>query len=609
MKAEEIPVARLFESGKQIRVPLWQRRYRWESPQLAELWDDLDRLGRGLEPVHFLGSVVLHRLRWDGMPSEAQPFLIVDGQQRVATLTLLLCAIRDTLLERNPDQVAAERNFRQFTELLLVNGNLTDDHRERLVLQERDQVALRAIIDRTGDDGVESRIEKAYRFFRAKLADVELAAVEALVGVIQTKIHAVWVTLEAQDNAHRVFQTLNAGGKQLDPADLVRNYFFLLLGDRSDEFYSTHWRSMEAELGSQLESFLIAWSVSQGYGGVRDKLFEDIQRDLRGRELNVDEVFTYGLHLVDASRLFRGLHAPDTIQLPVRVRQTLTDLKNWSTKPYEGLLLWLLRQRADDHLDDKQLGRAFEIVLSFVARRQLAGYEPNLHRSIFNKVARKCHQSGFTGTDVVDFIHLVLSEDNDVRSWPTNDQILRSCGVTPVYSKARRAWAFTILERIDRELYLHPEHAPQHIDRNAYSVEHILPQTLSKSWRTDLNSWGEVNPVQLHQERLHVLGNLTLTPINPKLGNKQYVAKRDALTDDSLRLNHFFAGPQLWTRAQIDERSQELARLACKSFVPPLKGDALARTRVRLESVPGSPLAREGLLAVELELDAEEDVE
>ena len=238
MHAQEIHAGTLFQgSSQQFRIPLWQRRYSWDSTDWSALWRDLMRVADGEAQNHFIGSVVLQILPFSGLPSHAKQYWVVDGQQRITTLTILVCAIRDRLVDiaSEDDKQTVGENL---TAQLLTNPNLSPGHRERLVLQELDQVSLSRVVagESGGDD---SRIRKAYDFFSKMLANLDEERANALLSKILVALSAVWVTLEHDDNAHRVFQTLNAGGKPLRQSDLVRNYFFLLLGTEGDASIAT----------------------------------------------------------------------------------------------------------------------------------------------------------------------------------------------------------------------------------------------------------------------------------------------------------------------------------------------------------------------------------
>lgn len=201
MKAEEIKASTLFAGGKQLIVPIWQRRFSAAKPPAT----------------HFIGSVVLRAEEWSGEPSKAEQYHIVDGQQRIASLTILLVAVRDRLAS-----LGCEAKASDLTKNLLINSDKAKGHRRRLVLQVIDDPMLRSIVDGTADSQ-EGAIVDCHRHYAKQVDSLNPDDLSALVNLIQTRLVAVWITLQEGDNAHRVFQTINAGGRPLRQTDLVRS--------------------------------------------------------------------------------------------------------------------------------------------------------------------------------------------------------------------------------------------------------------------------------------------------------------------------------------------------------------------------------------------------
>jgi hypothetical protein len=580
MNADEIRASELFAAGHQLQIPLWQRHYNWGKSEWTELWTDIRRVQKENLSGHFLGSVVLQKRDWSGMPSEAKRFWVVDGQQRVTTLTLLVCAIRDRLAQLQATDELRQQVITDLTDQLLLNKTYKPGHTERLVLQEKDRAGLSAFVTAKWTGECTNQLDDCYLFLKEQLKELDTAAIEELLRILLTRLTAVWVTLEAGDNAHRVFQTLNAGGKKLRQVDLVRNYFFLLLGPEGDAFYAQNWRQMEGDLSEkELDAFLVAWTISQGYSGGQDSLFSYFHKELSPKEAALAQVLEYGRQLTGTSRLFRWLRRPNDSPYRGALLTALHDLANWSSAsalPADGLALFLLRQREVGRLTDAQATAGVEIVLSYMARRQLAGYEPNLHKSIFvSATKRLAAVAELRGDELIGYLRYILSSGTDVRKWPSDEDVKTAAISTVVYSAARRSWAFGILERINRGMFKSPKNAPPPLDRATFQIEHVMPQSLNAEWERDLTDWGADNPSQLHQSHLHVLGNLTLTQVNAELGRLRFEEKKVLLGDDTLKVNKEVVASQSWTESRINERSNDLAKRACRAFVCPMTAEEL----------------------------------
>lgn len=587
MKAEESLVANLFESKQQVRVPIWQRRYSWDKSDWQDLWDDIVR-ARDEKRTHFLGSFVFMTHPISGIPSEAKRFDIVDGQQRTITLFLLIASIRDSIVALESDADSKDREFNDYTSQLLTNANLKAGHAERLVLQVFDNPSFAAIISGATPPAPDSPVAKGYGFFRGVLEGMNRDQLDATLATILTKLEAVWVTLGEADNAHRVFQTLNAGGKPLRQSDLVRNYFFLLLGENGEKFYSNEWSKMETLISSrEIERYFAAWSISQGHSGSSGSVFGYFQRDLANHEADPASVLAYGADLVGAAEWFSWIRKPADCPITA-ARRALTDLHHWGSLPAEGLVLYLLRRHADGSLSGGALSDSIDVVLSFMARRMLAGYEPNLHKSIFVGVARKLRaEEQLSDDEVTQYLRLVLSSGQDVRTWPSDESVKHYAGQNPIYLKSRQHWVFGVLERINSSYFKYSKHKPDSLDRTKYQVEHVMPQKLTAEWEADLEEWGAENPVQTHQTLVHVLGNLTLTAINQNLSQKRFVEKKPMLQDDWLKLNSEIALLSEWSEDQIIERSAELAGRACAEYPAPYSPEQIETLRIDLGLTQG----------------------
>lgn len=594
MQAQETKAAELFASGKQMRVPVWQRRYSWEREQWEALWEDLSRLQREPGLTHFIGSVVVRVIEHpdSGMPDIADQFELVDGQQRVTTLTLLRTAIRDRLVMlQGADQLAV------LTRQMLINDEKRLEHKPRLVLQRLDDPALSAIVN--GAKRPEGLVSQAHLYFTRQLAKLEEKQLLALETTIQNRLRVVWVKLEAADNAHRVFQTINAGGRPLRQADLVRNYFFLLLKSEGERFYTEHWCKLEDELdANEIERYLMAWTMTKGHDGTKDQLFNYFERDLAPAESDTGKVWNYGSRLVEDAALFRRIlgpkREPDARVTEIlatapkkdadaKVSEALDWLRGWGTQPTEGLLLKILWLHKEGLLDANSASICLELVYSFLARRFVAGSAPNLLKSILRQV---CHRIGRNETarneGIVEFLKVLLSRGSELKRWPTDQEVIDQSGVGVLYTKARSAWAKSVLARINHASFKSRKHIPQDLDQ--CTVEHVMPQELTSDWRSDLSAWGVRDPSDLHARKLHVLGNLTLTLINSELSNKRLAAKLELLEDDALRINKRLKTVTSWTEASIVERSRELATQLVNALPGPMSDAELKASQFWAES-------------------------
>lgn len=585
MQAEEVPSGKLFDSGQQLQVPIWQRRYTWDTREWAELWKDLGHIRTTPSATHFIGSIVLKASPWRGLPSEAKRYWVVDGQQRAATLTVLVIAIRDRQSRLAATDEARLVIHSDLTAQLLRNQNLKVGHKDRLVPQTVDASRLTQLVEGTSTELSDAPLDKAYGFFSQAIEELQATELEELLSAILVRVMAVWVVLEDNDNAHRVFQTLNSGGKPLRQADLVRNYFFLLLGDRGDEFYNTHWRLLESDLTPrELEEYFVAWTITQGHTGAKASLFRYFQKDLAPAEEDANEVQAYGTRLTSAARQFQWLRKPEDCPLPA-VRPILLDLRAWGTVPAEGLILLLLRIHVEGRLAEPYLAECLKSVHSFMARRLLAGFEPQLHKDIFVRLAQRLRERGQLGdSELSAFLRFLLSSGRDVRVWPSDDLIRARVSANSLYTKSRAGWVFEILKSVDKTIG--ESAAGPSNDGSGYLVDHVMPETLTGAWADDLATWGVENPAGLHQSRLQVLGNLTLASAARPTSQASWPEARQLLADTGLAINASISGFSTWQGGDIDARTTELTEAACRAYNPPLTAQELATSTYNGDGLP-----------------------
>ncbi len=372
--ARETTLQELLEGSKQYRVPLYQRTYSWGKPQLARLWEDIVTLAqdRAVDPklTHFVGSLVLAPSPTNG-PAGVQEFLVVDGQQRLTTLSILLCAIRNHRAQTEDDE-HRERMNQQY----LVNRWKAEPQRPKLVPTQADRPAYFACLDETAQAGGSDPIGAAYRYFAARLVEEDdpddAYDIDRIEDAVISGLALVSVTAQHGDNAHRIFESLNNTGLQLTQGDLLRNYLFMRLPTRAEFVYPNLWMPMQ-ELLSSAELEVLFWldlvrrdaraKQTDTYAGQQARL------DRFTSESEIEE----DLHRFNGlARLFKVILEPDREADP-QVRLRLERLRQWGTTTVYPLLLELLERREQGSASSAQVAGAMLYVESFLVRRLLIG--------------------------------------------------------------------------------------------------------------------------------------------------------------------------------------------------------------------------------------------
>jgi alkylated DNA nucleotide flippase Atl1 len=570
MHVQETSFAGMVQGQKQFRVPLFQRQYKWTTKDHGQLWSDIldhyELLLAGQASSHFIGSFVLAPI---GQPASADvsTYLVVDGQQRLTTLTLALCAIRDTAAATDPAVVD------KYNELYLLNKWQSGLGRYRLIPTQKDRDALFAALDGESGRGGLDTVGSAYRYFRAALSQPgpsgEPLDLERLTSVITQRLVIVDITTGPGDNPHRIFESLNATGVSLTQADLLRNYLFMMLPTRGDYVYQRVWLPLEESLGVEhLEGLARADLQRRGADVTKDDVYrrhqerlDPIAHDEALVEAEVRDLVLRGEHY---GRLIRPELEPDTV-----VRRHLHFLRRWGAQTTYPLLMYMY-----DLLDRRLCGteELREVALSiesFLVRRQIAGVPTNQLNRLFVQMLPNLPADA----SVAEAVKHELSTER--RYWPTDAQLREAARTRPFYFMGRGHQRKMILERLERT-YPHKEFID--LENAPLSIEHIMPQTLSTEWRQHLESLGQ-DPDEVREKYVHTIGNLTLTGYNTELSNKPLERKREIYEYSHLEMNRGLADLDKWGAEEILARSDELASRAIEIWPSPVAGVAAAERR------------------------------
>lgn len=562
--ANETTLQHLLEGSKQYRVPLYQRTYSWETKQLRQLWEDVvglaeDRVTR--DSTHFIGSVVLAPSPGNG-PTGVPQYLVVDGQQRLTTLTLLLCAIRD---HRAAHEDPIHRG--RMNDLYLTNPYKPEAQRLKVMPTQTDREAYQACVDSTPHAGGRDSIGAAYRFFAAKLVELDDPDdpfdIERLENAVISGLTLVSITTNHGDNAHRIFESLNNTGAALSQADLLRNYLFMRLPTRGEQVYRSLWLPLQDQLKTAKNLELLFWldlvqddarvKQTDTYSGQQDRLDR-----LEGEEAIEADV----ARLCGLGALLHTILTPET-ESHAGVRTRLQRLDEWGTTTVYPLLLHLLDRRRQGTATSDEIASAMLYVESFFVRRQIIGRATaGINRILLQLVTE------MDRTRPVDLaVHDYLSTGR--KHYADDDEIRTLIRTVPYYLNGRAKQRTSILRWLEAE---HGSKEP--VDLSSLTIEHVLPQTSTDEWEQAVSPDLEPGETyeQVHNALVHTLGNLTLTGYNSELSNSPFDVKRAQLDKSGLVMNQDIAAQSEWGRPQIHARADALAERIIATWPGPLAG-------------------------------------
>lgn len=537
MKASETKLQRIIEGTNQYVVPLFQRTYSWDKREWSMLWDDIDELcDKDAPGNHFMGSIVTAPTQ--SVPEGVTKYLLIDGQQRLTTLFILLAAIRDRAGELNLGTLQPE-----IDETLLKNKFKQGNEAFKLLPTQADRDAfVRVMQAEAAPDG--SQIRRAYQYFAKCIRNPPDRSLETLKRVVVSNLLLVSIVLDPDDNPHLIFESLNAKGRALSQADLIRNYFFMKIHiDDQERQYNRHWKPMQDSLGDDLTECIRHFLMKDGPIVKQGEVYFALKDGADSK--SQAEILQYLEELTEYAGYYSKLLRPDEEQ-ELGLRERLGRLRRIEVTTAYPFLLNGYRDYTRGQLSQEEFLQVLDVVENFMVRRWVCSVPSFGLNKIFPPLYGQARQHG----PLVDGLKEVLRTKN----YPRDAEFRERLCASKLYAPGERvAKTKLILERLE-QTYGHRE--PVTFDD--LQIEHVMPQTLTDWWRSNLGESGETT----HELLLHTLGNLTLTGYNASLSNASYPEKRRILSDSHLELNRVFEDVLDWNEATIKLRAESLADVA-----------------------------------------------
>jgi len=544
MQASETKLRQLIEGTKQYVVPLFQRPYSWSEKHWKTLWTDIvDQSQHDDGRPHFFGSIVTTSAR--SVPQGVGKYLLIDGQQRITTIQVLLAAIRDSA-ERGGDLKLRDRIDGQY----LTNAYEEDDERLKVLptllsateSSQHDRGAFRAIILK--EVVPESRLRNCYQFFIARL-ERHMDRLEPIHLAVMDRLSLVSITCDEHDNPHLIFESLNAKGEKLTPADLIRNFLLMRIHvGEQDRLFKAYWFPIQQALGANLTEFVRHYLMKEGKILKEADVYFELKDRLASSTSAQAEAFLRDLHRhgMFYASFVDALHKTD-----VETAERLDRIRRLKVTVAYPFLLRVFDAKDQGLLSHEQVLEALDVLESFVLRRAICNIPTNQLRRMLPPVFEG---AGGPGPGFVDGLRKQLGG----KRCPDDKAFAASLATEALYATAERnARLRLILERLERS-FGHKEPA----DLSAATIEHVLPQTLTDAWRQELGD----DALEQWETLRHTLGNLTLTGYNPELSNQAYEVKRRSLLESHFELNRHLAAVPRWTASAIRERGNALAQRA-----------------------------------------------
>lgn len=548
MQAINNPFAVLINGNKQFIIPAFQRDYSWTTEQCAQMWDDIAFAGSNEGHDHFMGSFVY--IAGESPSAVFSSWLVIDGQQRLTTLTLLAIALRDHIRETNWH--GQEPTPNQIDAYFLKNEHESGSRSYKVALRRHDNATLRALVDGKDPSEVANRSElivEAYRHFRRLLNSPDADPHAVYRGIGRLKI--VDVTLHRHlDDPQRVFESLNSTGVDLTQSDLIRNYLLMGLPEpEQTRMYDDYWSKIETlfrTAGSAPDTFLrdyIALKQQTATQARADQIYAEFKDFWKPSD--TDSLISLLEDMVRFAGYFTAFLRPDQIDSKP-LSNEMRQVRSLGTA-HAMLVMRLYHCYEEARLTLDDFIRALNLISSYLVRRSVVGMQTRGYWAIFARIAHSIRDEAPFET-----FQVALARQN--YRFPSDAEFISSIQERDLY-RLRICWH--ILAQL--------ENAGQNESSpvNDYSVEHIMPQSIENvaEWKRMLGDRWEED----HQMWLHRLGNLTLTGYNSRYSNRPFEEKKTicgGFEQSAVRLNGYVRKQTQWTASEMEERGHNLASRA-----------------------------------------------
>jgi uncharacterized protein with ParB-like and HNH nuclease domain/predicted transport protein len=569
MKATEAKLLAFLKKSPQFVIPIYQRTYSWTEKECRQLWDDIIRTGKNdAVSVHFIGSIVYIE---EGLSNNTvqSPQLVIDGQQRLTTVTLLIAALANALGEKEPVDGFTARKLRNY---YLLNPEETGERHYKLLLSQTDKASLTAIVDESTQPQNHSiRVRQNFELFEELIAGYKDDLSAICSGL--AKLVVVDIALNRdQDNPQLIFESMNSTGRKLSQADLIRN--FILMGLEpvlQTRLYEQFWRPMEVAFGQEaynthFDGFMRHFlTVKTGDIPRLDEVYEAFKAHARSIGATDDGVEPLVKEIRDYAHYFCALALGAENDSDLKL--AFHDLRELKVDVAYPFLLELYHDYDAEVLGKDEFAEAIRLIEAYVFRRTICSIPTNSMNKTFATFTKALKKDRYLESIKAHFLTLP-----SYRRFPKDEEFERDIQSRDLYNFRSKSYWLRRFENFGRK---------ERVSVEEYTIEHIMPQNeeLSSSWQSALGpEWQHV-----HETWLHTLGNLTLTGYNSEYSDKPFVAKRDmegGFKESPLKVNAGLGALDQWDETAIKNRAAQLAKKALDVWQgPELAADILIAYR------------------------------
>ena len=562
MKGYAKPLHEFIEGHKiQFVIPVYQRNYDWLMDNCDQLFSDLVKLSRSNRRSHFFGSIVT------SAADSSYNRLVIDGQQRLTTISLLLLAgikaVKDGAVE-----ISEESKLDEAYEVFLKAKFCNSERKIKLVPIENDRIAYDKIFNEEDSFDEDSKVTRNYRHFYDLLTRKPQAlSFDQLLDTIE-RLQIISIELDSDDDAQLIFESLNSTGLALTEADKIRNYLLMSLTPEEQQVcFKNYWQKIEQSTENQPTKFLRDYLTIQ----------QQLQRPVRQSNIYYEwKKYMDGhdrknelVKMLDYAHYYQQV--TEAKLSTAKLSEKMRHICNIETDVTNVFFIQFLKYASANNLSEDEVFKVVDLVENYLARRIVCNMPGNaltqvfcaLHKDVLKNIEEYSSANVELDNSYSDILAYHIMRRDGNYQLPRDMQFVESIKTRDAYHMLKPFQIF-LFERLENSVHGEYNDVATDMKKKDATIEHIMPQTLNGDWKAMLGD----NFEEIQDKYLHTFANLTLTGINSELSNKPFEIKRDGkiignevypgYKNSKYRLTKSVTSCDKWTEIELQNRCNEI---------------------------------------------------
>lgn len=549
--------------GPQIQfvIPVYQRNYDWLMDNCDQLFSDLVKLSRSNRRSHFFGSIVT------SSADSSYNRLVIDGQQRLTTISLLLLA-GIKAVKAGAIEISEESKIDEAYEVFLKAKFCNSERKIKLVPIENDRIAYDKIFNEEDSFDEDSKITRNYRHFYDLLTRKPQAlSFDQLLDAIE-RLQIISIELDSDDDAQLIFESLNSTGLALTEADKIRNYLLMSLTPEEQQVcFKNYWQKIEQSTENQPTKFLRDYLTIQ----------QQLQRPVRQSNIYYEwKKYMDGhdrknelVKMLDYAHYYQQV--TEAKLSTAKLSEKMRHICNIETDVTNVFFIQFLKYASANNLSENEVFKVIDLVENYLARRIVCNMPGNaltqvfcaLHKDVLKSIEEYSSANVELDNSYSDILAYHIMRRDGNYQLPRDMQFVESIKTRDAYHMLKPFQIF-LFERLENSVHGEYNDVATDMKKKDATIEHIMPQTLNGDWKAMLGD----NFEEIQDKYLHTFANLTLTGINSELSNKPFEIKRDGKTignevypgykNSKYRLTKSVTSCDKWTEIELQNRCNEI---------------------------------------------------